>query len=173
MKDLITYFRELQKCYDVRSKSFYSLGSCLSNLTTPPQLASVGDALQIFRDYHKQAISESNKSKSIEEDIIVQLTGLRSDLGQKIKEIKGLSGDFKNNVERETEGTRRCVRDLHEALSSTDPKIDPYLTRLAVDRQVGKQVGKLEHSYPFSGFLRDMYDMLMVQRIKSVSEAVT
>lgn len=110
LKDLIAYFRELQKCHDARSKSLYSLGNIVSNIPTPPQLTSEGgisDALQLLRNYHKQAISESSKAKSMEEDVIVQLTGLRSDLGQKIKEIKGLSGDFKNNVEKETEGTRR------------------------------------------------------------------
>ncbi len=74
--------------------------------------------------------------------MIVQLTGLRSDLGQKIKEIKGLSGDFKNSVDKETEGTRRAVRELQNALasSSADPKSDPYLVRLGVDRQLGKQI---------------------------------
>ncbi len=70
----------------------------------------------MLRDYHKQAIAEANKAKTIEEDVVVQLTGLRSDLQQKIKEIKSLAGDFKNNVDRETEGTRRAVRDLQEAL---------------------------------------------------------
>lgn len=72
----------------------------------------------------------------------MQLTGLRSDLGQKIKEIKGLSGDFKNNVDKETEGTRRAVRELQEALGSpsTDAKSDPFLVRLGVDRQLGRQI---------------------------------
>jgi hypothetical protein len=98
--------------------------------------------MHVLRDYHKKSITESNKAKSIEEDVIQQLTGLRSDLGQKIKEIKGLSGDFKNNVEKETEATRRAVRDLQEALGtdSTDPKNDAYLVRLGVDRQVGRQI---------------------------------
>ena len=72
----------------------------------------------------------------------MQLTGLRSDLGQKIKEIKSLSGDFKNNVDKETEATKRAVRDLQDALSSTgsDARSDPYLVRLGVDRQVGRQI---------------------------------
>ena len=72
----------------------------------------------------------------------MQLTGLRSDLGQKIKEIKSLSGDFKNSVDKETEGTRRAVRDLQDALNATnaDAKNDPYLIRLGVDRQLGRQI---------------------------------
>lgn len=145
LKDLITYFRDIQKSYDSRSKSLYTLSNVISNITAPPQFVTQGgisDAIYTLRDYHKQSIAEGNKAKSIEEDVIVQLTGLRSDLAQKVKEIKGLSGDFKNNVDKETEGTRRAVRELQDALasSSTDPKSDPYLVRLGVDRQLGRQI---------------------------------
>ena len=145
LKDLITYFRDIQKSYDARSKTLYTLSNVITNISAPPQFVTAGgisDAINVLRDYHKQSIAEGNKAKSIEEDVIVQLTGLRSDLGQKIKEIKGLSGDFKNGVNKETEGTRRAVRDLQEALgvADTDPKNDPYLVRLGVDRQVGRQI---------------------------------
>ncbi len=145
LKDLITYFRDIQKSYDSRSKSLYTLSNVISNITAPPQFVTQGgisDAIYTLRDYHKQSIAEGNRAKSIEEDVIVQLTGLRSDLAQKVKEIKGLSGDFKNNVDKETEGTRRAVRELQDALasSSTDPKSDPYLVRLGVDRQLGRQI---------------------------------
>ena len=117
----------------------------VTNITTPPQLVSDGgisDAIHVLRDFHKQSIMEGNKAKSIEEDVIAQLTGLRSDLGQKIKEIKGLSGDFKNSVDKEIEGTRKAVRDLQDALGAAnlDAKNDPYLVRLSVDRQLGRQI---------------------------------
>lgn len=79
--------------------------------------------------------------------MILALTGLRSDLQQKIKEIKGLSGDFKNSVDKEMEATRKAVAALQDGLgqSDIDPsqmtgKHDPYLLRLAVDRQVEKQI---------------------------------
>ena len=75
------------------------------------------------------------------------MTGLRSDLQQKIKEIKSLSGDFKNSVDKETEATRRAVRGLQEALGvvDTDPsaasgKGDPFIVKLAVDRQLERQI---------------------------------
>ena len=145
LKDLITYFRDIQKSYDARSKSLYTVSNVITNIPTPPQLVpegGIGDALHTLRNFHKQSITEGNKAKSIEEDVIVQLTGLRSDLGQKIKEIKSLSGDFKNSVEKETEGTRRAVRDLQDALNAANPdaKNDPYLIRLGVDRQLGRQI---------------------------------
>ncbi|KAK4695999.1 hypothetical protein P7C71_g1842, partial [Lecanoromycetidae sp. Uapishka_2] len=109
--------------------------------------------MHVLRDFHKKSITESNKAKSIEEEVIQQLTGLRSDLGQKIKEIKSLSGDFKNNVDKETEATRRAVHELQESLQneSSDPKYDPYLVRLGVDRQVGRQIE--EENYLHRAFL--------------------
>jgi len=95
----------------------------------------------------------------LEEDVIVQLTGLRSDLAQKIKEIKSLSGDFKNNVDREAEGTRRAVRDLQEALGlvETDPhassgKGDPFIVKLGVDRQVARQIEEENYLHRVSLF---------------------
>ena len=145
LKDLITYFRDLQKSYETKSKTLYSLSNVVSNITAPPGFAiegGISDAISIIREYQKKSISEANKAKSVEEDVIGQLTGLRSDLGQKIKEIKGLSGDFKNNVDKEIEGTRRTVRDLQEALHDKHPdaKGDPFIVRLGVERQLEKQI---------------------------------
>lgn len=104
----------------------------------------ISDATQILRDYNKQSLAEGNKARNIEEDVIAQLTGLRSDLQQKIKEIRNLSGDFKNAVDKETESTRKAVRNLQEVLESVDSassaKGDPYLVRLSVDKQVEKQL---------------------------------
>lgn len=103
--------------------------------------------MQILRSYHKTAIVEANKAKEIEGDVILALTGLRNDLNQKMKEIKSLSGDFKNSVEKEMDGTKRAVKSLQEVLgqndvdpSMTTGKQDPYLLRLAVDRQVERQL---------------------------------
>ncbi|KAH0441871.1 ph domain protein [Colletotrichum camelliae] len=150
LKDLIAYYREIQTHYENKSKSLLKLANVANNISTPPGFLDSGgidDALQILRAYHKGAIVESNKAKEIEEDVILALTGLRSDLHQKIKEIKNLSGDFKNSVEKEMDGTRRAVKTLQDTLgqSDLDPsmatgKQDPYLLRLAVDRQVERQI---------------------------------
>lgn len=150
LKDLITYFREIQTSYDHKAKSILKVANVVNNTTSPQSFLPSGgidDALQILRDYHKFSIAESNKSKDIENDVILALTGLRSDLSQKIKEIKNLSGDFKNSVDKEMEHTRRAVNALQEVLgrsdfdpSETTGKQDPYLLKLAVDRQVEKQI---------------------------------
>jgi hypothetical protein len=150
LKDLITYFREIQTHYEQRSKSLMKLANLLNNTATPQgflQSGGLDDALQILRNHNKHAIQESSKAREIEEDVILALTGLRSDLQQKIKEIKNLSGDFKNAVEREMAATRKAVDNLQDVLGQTEVdsslttgKQDPYLLRLAVDRQLERQI---------------------------------
>jgi hypothetical protein len=126
------------------------ISNVANNIAAPTnflQSGGINDAMQILRDYHKQAVLEANKAKMIEEDVIQALAGLRSDLQQKIKEIKNLSGDFKNSVDKEMDATRKAVRALGDALGQSDidasqmtGKQDPYLLRLAVDRQLEKQI---------------------------------
>lgn len=122
------------------------------------QSGGIDDALQILRGYHKIAIAEANKSKDIENDVILSLVGLRNDLNQKIKEIKSLSGDFKNSVEKEMENTRRSVNSLQDGLGQADVdpaqmtgKQDPYLLKLAADRQIEKQID--EENYLHQAYL--------------------
>lgn len=150
LKDLITYFKEVQTHYESKSKSLVKLANVLNNVHMPPGFLTSGgldDAVQVLRNYNSQAIIEANKAREIEEDVILALTGLRSDLQLKIKEIKGLSGDFKNSVEKEMDATARVVSTLQEVLGKTDldsslttGKEDPYLLRLAVDRQLERQL---------------------------------
>lgn len=150
LKDIITYFKEIQTFYEQRSKSSLKLANVLNNVHMPPgflQSGGLDDAVQVLRNYNSQVILEANKAREIEEDVILALTGLRTDLQLKIKEIKSLSGDFKNSVEKEMEVTRKVVRTLQDALGKTDldsslttGKEDPYLLRLAVDRQLERQL---------------------------------
>ena len=150
LKDLITYFREVSASYEHRGKALLKVSNVINNTNAPSAFLTEGglnDANRILRDFHKQSVLESNKARDIENEVINQLGGLRADLGQKIKEIKSLSGDFKNSVEKEKETTRKCVAALEEALSAvdTDPaaiagKGDPYVVRLGVDRQIERQI---------------------------------
>ncbi|KAI1826312.1 hypothetical protein F4861DRAFT_101870 [Xylaria intraflava] len=161
LKDLVAYFREIQNHYEHRSKSLLKVANVGNNISTPAGFLPSGgldDALQIFKNYHRTAIAEANKAREIEEEVIVALTGLRSDLNQKIKEIKNLSGDFKNSVEKEMDGTKSAVKALQKVLgeseadpSSTTGKQDPYILRLAVDRQVERQID--EENYLHQAYL--------------------
>jgi hypothetical protein len=150
LKSLIAYFREIQASYEIRAKAANKVQATIANIMHPSIFMSengLGDATSVLNDFHKRSISEANKSREIETDVIGALTGLRSDLGQKIKEIKSLSGDFKNSVEKEKDGTRREVEKLQEAIRSTDHddgsaigKNDPFVVKLGVDRAVERQI---------------------------------
>ncbi|KAL7790353.1 hypothetical protein V8C37DRAFT_410933 [Trichoderma ceciliae] len=161
LKDLIAYYREIQSHYEQKSKSLAKLSSVANNIANPTsflQTAGIDDALQIIRNYNKLALQEATKAREIEEDVILALTGLRSDLQQKIKEIKHLAGDFKNSIEKEMETTGKAVKVLSEVLgkneadtSNTTGKQDPYLLRLAVDRQIERQLD--EENYLHQAYL--------------------
>ncbi len=150
LKDLINYFRDLHKYSETRSKTLGSASNVINNTTIPSNFLTsggLGEAASILREFHKQALTEANKSRDLENEVVMQLTGLRSDLQQKIKEIKSLSGDFKNSVDREQENTKKAVRALQEAVGAVDHdagaasgKGDPFLIKTGVDRQVEKQI---------------------------------
>ena len=149
LKSIIAYFREIQSSYDMKAKALNKVQSAVTSISHPALVSHGGlnEATRILDDYHKRSMAEANKSREIENDVIGALTGLRSDLGQKIKEIKSLSGDFKNSVDKEKEGTRREIEKLQEALQHADHedgaatgKNDPYVVRLGVDRMVERQI---------------------------------
>ncbi|KAF8866060.1 hypothetical protein BDZ45DRAFT_330757 [Acephala macrosclerotiorum] len=161
LKDLITYFREIQASYEHRAKNLLKVSNIINNTNAPPgflESGGINDAVDVLRTFHKTSIAEAQKSRDIETDVIAALGGLRQDLQQKIKEIKNLSGDFKNSVDKEMESTRRAVNDLQDGLgqSDIDPsqntgRKDPYLLKLAVDRQVERQID--EENYLHQAYL--------------------
>lgn len=150
LKSLITYFREIQAAYEARAKATHKVQSAIANIVHPAVFMDkdgLADATRILDDYHNRSVQEANKSREIEDDVIRALTGLRSDLGQKIKEIKSLSGDFKNSVDKEKDNTKREVERLQDALQHADResggavgKNDPYVVRLAVEKSVERQL---------------------------------
>lgn len=140
----------MQKSYETRSKLFLSASHVVNSQSMPPAFLKSGglaDATEILREFHRQGYTEANKAAEVEIEVISQLTGLRSDLQKKTKEIKSLSGDFKNTVDKELEDTRKAVRNLEDVLglvdtdpSATSGKGDPFIMRLNVQRQVEKQI---------------------------------
>lgn len=126
------------------------MSNVINNTNAPSIFLSEGginDANRMLRDYHRQSIMDANKARDIEEEIVIKLGNLRNDLAHKIKEIKSLSGDFKNSVEKEKEVTRKAVGALEAALTMVDAepetgigKDDPYVVRLGVERQIEKQI---------------------------------
>lgn len=150
LKDLILFFKELQKSYETRSKLFLSASNILNSAALPPSFLDSGglaDATDILRDFHHQGHMEANKAAEVENEVVNQLMGLRNDLQKKTKEIRSLSGDFRNSVDKEVDATRKTVRHLHESLGlvDTDPaatsgKGDPFIVRLGVEKQIERQI---------------------------------
>ncbi|PLN84082.1 hypothetical protein BDW42DRAFT_53252 [Aspergillus taichungensis] len=161
LKDLILFFKELQKSYETRSKLFLSASNILNSSVLPPSFLDSGglaDATDILRDFHRQGHMEANKAAEVENEVVNQLMGLRNDLQKKTKEIRSLSGDFRNSVDKEVDATRKTVRHLHESLGlvDTDPaatsgKGDPFIVRLGVEKQIERQIE--EENYLHRAFL--------------------
>lgn len=181
LKEIITNFREIQVSYDHRAKTMLKISNVMGNSSAPPmflQNGGIHDATNILCTYYKSYINETSKSKEIDNNVIARLIKLRNDLRQKIKDIKNLSGDFKNSLDKEMENTRRAVNELEEYLGifSIDPaqatgKKDPYLLKLTVDHLIEKQIE--EENYLHQAYLnlessgRDLEVIIVSQIHKS------
>lgn len=136
--------------YESRAKAVMKVSNVASNTQLPSVFMTEGglaDANRILTDYHRHAMSEANKAKDIERDVIQALNGLRADLGAKIKEIKNLHGDFKNSVDKEKDLTKRAILSYQESVqhyehsdSFDKGRSDPFIIRLNVDRMIEKQI---------------------------------
>lgn len=150
MKDFINYFREVQASYESRAKGVTKISQILNTTLQPSDFVKTGGILDInnvLRDFQKELYVNNESAAKIQSEIINSLSSLRSDLNFKIKEIKALSPDFKNNVEREKEGTRKEIIKLTEALTALDSnpqngagRADPYLVKLGLEKQLKRQI---------------------------------
>jgi len=161
LKDYITYFREVQSTTEAQARNLLRLSQTINN---QPEASGAfmksGGILEInalFKDFHKEAYLTAENAKSIESGIITQLTGLRGDLNLKVKEIRALSSDFKCNVEKEKEATKKAVTQLQEAIQTleVDPsnasgKSEPYIVRLHVENQIRRQLAEENYLHKVS-----------------------
>jgi hypothetical protein len=123
LKDYILYFREVQAQYEARGRGIHKITQSLNVAARPSEFMEHGGIMEtnaVLADFHKEAIVNAGNAAKIETEVISNLTGLRSDLNLKIKEIKALSGDFKSNVEKEKESTKKEVLKLQTALENFD-----------------------------------------------------
>jgi hypothetical protein len=112
---------------------------------TPYGSGSLSDVpAAIISLHNKQAAIADKAAKELTSIVIPRLEDLRDDLTGKIKEIKGLSSDFKNSVEREQSATKKNIEEYEKILTSAtqnhNPKNDPYLFKANVDAQLARQV---------------------------------
>ena len=151
MKEFINYFKSVASIEDVRSRSVAKLNNSLivpirENGAEELFLESGGvqDIGLVMKAQAKFQMATSNEnSRRILSQIVPPLEKLRSDLHLKVKEIKGLSGDFKNSVLKEQDHTRRQLQALSESLTWASerpreiaPKNDPHLVKMSLERQL-------------------------------------
>ncbi|SCW01976.1 LAFE_0E11408g1_1 [Lachancea fermentati] len=105
---------------------------------------SVQDLPSILTLFHSQmAGSASRTSKELANEVIPRLEDLRRDLVVKIKEIKTLQSDFKNSCAKELQQTKQDLKIFQEAIEGArygSAKNDPYLAKIALDKQIRKQI---------------------------------
>ncbi|CUM52339.1 uncharacterized protein AC631_03854 [Debaryomyces fabryi] len=128
---------------------------------------SIQDLPTILTKFHQQNVTHSSKTlKDINSIIIPKLEELRKDLLIKIKEIKNLQNDFKNNLGKEINETKQALNQYTQAIEFSNKlehgglsqdgdhsKNDPYLMKIKLDRQLKKQIS--EETY-----LHDAYSNL-------------
>jgi hypothetical protein len=151
VKEFINYFKSVSSIEDARSRNLAKLNNSLSvpfreNSADEFFLVEGGVqdiGLALKERAKSMVVMTSDNSRRILTHIVPPLEKLRSDLHLKIKEIKGLSGDFKNSVPKEQEHTRRTLQALSESLTAAsdhpgniNPKNDPHLVKLAFERQL-------------------------------------
>ncbi|KAK9464487.1 hypothetical protein V1512DRAFT_268208 [Lipomyces arxii] len=164
LKETVGYFEEAAVAQDARSRSYGRLSGLVAvpfkdTADTFLRQGGIQETAVILRDYHKQsAYHSADAARQITEQIVPRLKDLRRDLSFKIKEIKGLSGDFKNSVAKELELTKKQAGVLTEALNalSVNPhlvsgKYDPYIVKLSVEKQLRKQIE--EENYLHQAYL--------------------
>ncbi|QLG72515.1 hypothetical protein HG535_0D02230 [Zygotorulaspora mrakii] len=105
---------------------------------------SIQDLPTILNQYHGSLASHASRaSKELTNDVIPRLEDLRRDLLVKMKEIKSLQSDFKNNCGRELQQTKQDMKHFLESIEEATfgtAKQDPYLTKIILDKQIRKQL---------------------------------
>jgi len=165
IKEFINYFKSVSSIEEARSRNLAKLNN---SLTVPfrenganeffIEAGGVQDIGHALKARAKTMVTlTSDFSRKILTTIVPPLEKLRSDLHLKVKEIKGLSGDFKNSVPKEQDLTRRQLQALSESITTSSerpcgisPKHDPHLAKMAFERQ-------LRHHLQEENFLHQAY----------------
>lgn len=127
---------------------------------------SIQDLPTILTKFHQQNVNNSSKTlKELNNIIIPKLEELRKDLLIKIKEIKNLQNDFKNNLNKELNETKSLLSQYYQSVELSNKlehgnhhfndsndvvKFDPYLIKIKLDRQIKKQLQ--EENYLFQAY---------------------
>lgn len=129
------------------------------NFFLPAGNGSIHDLPTILINFHSSAANLASKSsKELNSNVIPRLDDLRRELLIKIKEIKSLSSDFKNNVVKEVGQTKldlqhflKSVEEAKYSAHNVQPKNDPYLTKITLEKQLKRQL--VEENYLHEAYI--------------------
>ncbi|EGV63990.1 PH-domain-containing protein, partial [Yamadazyma tenuis ATCC 10573] len=175
IKDLVSYLREYASVQEEIVRQQIRLQQAVAHRSGPTSSnkevdiseinryflpignGSIQDLPTILTKYHQQNVATTNKTlKEITTVIVPKLEELRKDLLMKIKEIKNLQNDFKNNLSKEVNETKNLLNQYYQAVDISSKlehgsvhhsgdaaesfKYDPYLVKIKLDRQLKKQL---------------------------------
>lgn len=129
------------------------------NFFLPAGNGSIHDLPNILINFHSSSANLASKSsKELNSNVIPRLDDLRRELLVKIKEIKGLSSDFKNNVTKEVSQSKadlqnflKSVEEAKYSAHNVQPKNDPYLTKITFEKQLKRQL--VEENYLHEAYI--------------------
>ncbi|CCH43663.1 Phosphatidylinositol 4,5-bisphosphate effector protein [Wickerhamomyces ciferrii] len=129
------------------------------NFFLPVGNGSIHDLPNVLINFHSSSANLASKaSKELNTNVIPRLDDLRRELLVKIKEIKGLSSDFKNNVAKEVGQTKmdlqhflKSIEEAKYSAHNVQPKNDPYLTKITLEKQLKRQL--VEENYLHEAFI--------------------
>lgn len=120
--------------------------SQVNNFFLPIGNGSVQDVPVILSQFHEiMANDAARAAKDLQQDVIPRLETLNKDLVIKIKSIKSLSSDFKNNCAKELELTGNYFSQFLQALKLARKNVsskDPYILKLVLEAQIKKQLAE-------------------------------
>ncbi|KAL3230804.1 Phosphatidylinositol 4,5-bisphosphate-binding protein SLM2 [Nakaseomyces bracarensis] len=118
----------------------------VNNFFLPIGNGSIQDVPIILSQFHEtMAVDATKAAKELQLEVIPRLETLNKDLIVKIKSIKALSSDFKNNCAKELEVTGNHMSQYVQSIKLARKNVvskDPYLMKIALDSQIKRQLSE-------------------------------
>lgn len=147
LKEFITYFKAVINIEEVKANEFKKLSSLLNICPDDKcsfQDGGIQEVQKVFCEWNrKYSTYLSTVPNNVNSDIILKLERVRTMLGERVKDILKMSYQFRSNLSKETDLTRKLMEVYKESLlrwESNPEKItcktDPYLIKRALEKQI-------------------------------------
>lgn len=152
---------------------------------------SIRDVPEVLKNYHQtMAVNASQMSKELLRNVIPRLQSLKADLLIKIKEIKSIQSDFSNSCDKEVQATKqmlyrfqKSVQTVQDSSTQTNNSgidrsgaatvSDPFLNKLALDKQIKRQLKEENLLHEAFDNLQDSGSQLEKAIFMEIQNAIT